>query len=500
MRGRSDAGIVAGFVGVHARTQEVLVDADHRCAGAARGAVDLRADFGAGPVHLHLVLRDAPLKKDWWLAVGITVLTVALALGLIRLFAPQLLGGARDLQLVQVNKLVPPFFDNVFRPEDYASREFILQDPYVKRAKPLFPDQFVMGPHDILGFRNRAVPNQADIVTIGDSQTYGNNALLANNWPNQMRTLLGDERVTVYNMAVGAWGAAEYWAMFDKALLFQPQVIVVAFYTGNDALGTFQQAYGNERYSFLKTDRTLTSADLPKVAFPAPESEWWRVSFKDGVSTIFTPKLRHASNQPLPAVRAGYAGMAEAGRLIGKMATKHQVKLVFTIIPTKEFVYAEKITLEGITQPADYQALVADEHTNIEGLAAELRRVPEAIFVDVVAPLQEAARQATPLYPADTDGHPIEAGYGVIGKVLATAIQPLLIASLEGLVALRKDETHYLIFLVRDGQAWLVPSPDIAQRNGWSLENIPLVEERLIQHLPLAGRMDQVDAARFGPH
>lgn len=438
------------------------------------------------------------MKKDWWLAVGVTALTVALALGLIRLFAPQLLGGARDLQLVQVSKEIPPFFENVFRPEDYASREFILQDPYVKRARPLFPDQFVMGPHDILGFRNRAVPNQADIVTIGDSQTYGNNALLAGNWPNQMRAALED-KVTVYNMAVGAWGAAEYWAMFDNALLFRPQVIVVAFYTGNDALGTFQQAYGNERYAFLKMDRTLTSADLPKVVFPAPESEWWRVSFKDGISTIFTPKLRHASNQPLPAIKAGYAGMAEAGRLIGKMARKHQVKLVFTIIPTKELVYAEKITLEGITPPADYQALVTDERTHIEALAAELRQVPGAIFVDVVVPLQEAARQATPLYPADADGHPIEAGYAVIGQVLATAIQPLLVASPKGLVALREDETHYLIFLVRDNQAWLVPSPDIAQRNGWSLENIPLVEKRLIRRLPLAGRMDRVDMERFGP-
>lgn len=439
------------------------------------------------------------MKKDWWMAVGVTVLTLALALGLIRLFAPQLLGSARDLQLVQVSKAIPSFFENVFRPEDYASREFILQDPYVKRAKPLFPDQFVIGPHDILGFRNRAVPNQADIVTIGDSQTYGNNALLTDNWPNQMRAALED-KVTVYNIAVGAWGAAEYWAMFNKALLFKPQVIVVAFYTGNDALNTFQQAYGNERYAFLKTDRTLTSADLPKVVFPAPESEWWRVSFKDGVSTIFTPKLRHASNQPIPAVKAGYAGMAEAGRLIGKMVAKHQVKLVFTIIPTKELVYAEKITLEGITSPADYQALVADERANIEGLAAELRRVPEAIFADVVAPLQEAARQAVPLYPDDDNGHPIEAGYAVIGKALATAIQPLLTASPEGLVAFRQDETHLLLFLARNGQAWLIPSLDIARQNGWSPDDIRLVEERLIRRLPLAGRMDRVDAERFGPH
>ncbi|MCP5158021.1 MAG: SGNH/GDSL hydrolase family protein [Gammaproteobacteria bacterium] len=439
------------------------------------------------------------MKKDWWLAIGVTVLTVVLALGLIRLFAPQLLGGARDLQLVQVSKAVPPFFENVFRAEDYASREFILQDPYVRRAKPLFPDQFVMGPHDILGFRNRAIPHLADIVTLGDSQTYGNNALLAGNWPNRMQAALGSGQITVYNMAVGAWGAAEYWAMFDKALLFQPQMIIVAFYTGNDALGTFQQAYGNERYGFLKADRTLTSADLPKVVFPAPESEWWRVSFKDGVSTIFTPKLRHASNQPVPAVKAGYAGMAEAGRLMGKMAQDHQVKLVFTIIPTKELVYAKKIALEGIDPPADYLALITDERAYVEALAAELRQVPEAIFVDVVAPLQEAAQQASPLYPADADGHPVEAGYAVIGGTLATTVRPLLSVLPEGLVALHQNEKNYLVFLIRDDHAWLVPAPDIAERNGWSLENIPLTEERLIRRLPLAGYMDRVDAAQFGP-
>src|SRR5512145_3405323 len=95
---------------------------------------------------------NAQMKKEWVLSLGVTVLTALVGLGLIWLFAPQLIGSGRDLQLVQVGKEVPPFFDNVFRKQDYDSLEFIIQDPYVKRAKPLYKEYFEKGPHHILGF------------------------------------------------------------------------------------------------------------------------------------------------------------------------------------------------------------------------------------------------------------------------------------------------------------------------------------------------------------
>lgn len=439
------------------------------------------------------------MRKEWFVALGVTVITVAVALGLIRLLAPQLLGVSRDLQLVQASKEVSPFFDNIFRREDYQGQEFIIQDPYVKRAKPLFPEYLAgMGPHDILGFRNRMIPNIADVVTIGDSQTYGNNALLVDNWPSQLQTALASKRVVIYNMAVGGWGAAEYLAIFDKVLLFQPRVIVVAFYTGNDPLETFQQVYGNSHYAFLRPNSKLNAHDVPQVTFPAPESEWWPVTFKDGTTTIFTPKLRHASNQNHPAVRAGYAIMAETGRLMGELARKHQVKLIFTIIPTKELAYAAKIAAEGMNPPPDYAALIANEGENSHRLADELRRIPEATVVDVIGPLQKAAKASVPLYPADINGHPVAAGYAVIAKVLTDAINPLLPAPLDGLTAIQRSPSEYSVFLVRDGNAWIVPSPEIAKQNGWSLENIPLSDEQQLNRLPFAGTLD-FNPGRFGP-
>ena len=113
------------------------------------------------------------MKKEWLLAFSTVLVTLLVALGIVRWMAPQLLGIPADLQLVRVSTEVPPFFEGVFREEDYDSRNFIIPDPYLKRAKPLYPEGRGIGPHDILGFRNRHIPHASALVTIGDSQTYG---------------------------------------------------------------------------------------------------------------------------------------------------------------------------------------------------------------------------------------------------------------------------------------------------------------------------------------
>ena len=121
------------------------------------------------------------MKKEWLLIIVSVALTVIIALTLTRWFAPQLLGLPTDLQMVRVAKEVPPFFNGVFRPEDHEGENYIIQDPYIIRARPLLPSFLNVGPNDLLGFRNRNVPNIAAIITIGDSHTYGNNASIERN-------------------------------------------------------------------------------------------------------------------------------------------------------------------------------------------------------------------------------------------------------------------------------------------------------------------------------
>ncbi len=240
--------------------------------------------------------------------------------------------------------------------------------------------------------------------------------------------------------------------------------------------------------------------DIPRVAHPAPESEWWPVKFQDGVSTIFTAKLRHlSSNQKHPVIQAGYAGMVKAAQIMGRLAQDSHVKLVFTVIPTKGLAYAEKVRQEKLAPPDDYNRLIQDEGENIAWLRQELEKIPDAVFVDVVRPLQEAAIRATPLYPKDINGHPIEAGYDVIGRTLAEKIQPLLSEPIDGLVEIRRDREPSRVYLIRGGKAWLVSSNDILIRNGWRLRNIRPINGEKLMRFELAGNMDKVDPVRFGP-
>ena len=99
-----------------------------------------------------------------------TIITLVLGLSLIRWLQPSLLGISNDMVLVSSNEKVTPYYENIFRKEDFLSKEISLKDPYVKtRGKQLLPDMDAIGPNDILGFRNEAVPNYADIIIIGDS-------------------------------------------------------------------------------------------------------------------------------------------------------------------------------------------------------------------------------------------------------------------------------------------------------------------------------------------
>lgn len=419
------------------------------------------------------------MKKKWALLVASVSVTVLLSLGLVRFIAPRLLGIPVDLQMVQVSEKVPPFFDGVFRESDRESAEFILNDPYLARNKPFYPAVEGLGPHDLIGFRNRRIPHVADIITIGDSQTYGNNAVLEENWPSQMMRHLGDKRLIHYSMAVGAWGAIDYWEIFQKALFFEPRVIIVAFYTGNDPLDSFRKAYAADRWSDLRPNAALSASDAPAVVFPTPPSDWWRVAFSDGASTMFTPGLRLFSNSDHPAVRAGYQIMAEVARRMVEKGKTRGIKTVFTIIPTKEFVYSDKIRNKGIASPARYEDIIRMEGQNIRKLSSELTNIADAVYVDVVAPLRMAALGLNLLYPENINGHPTAEGYSVIGKALAAGMQEILPKRPLGLNALMIDEKQYQLAAVGWKKYWVFASRREMVGNRTRFQEFPVVMLRV---------------------
>jgi lysophospholipase L1-like esterase len=356
--------------------------------------------------------------REWLLLAASVGASTLLALLLLRWLAPSLFGVAPDLRVVQVAEEVPPFYENVFRQGDLNSDELLVQDPYtVVRTQPLRPPG-PTGPTDVLGFRNAAVPNRADVVAIGDSQTFGLNAPLQGNWPSRLDDALGD-RSSVYAMAGGGWGAVQYLDIFRKALFLDPRLVIVAFYSGNDAMESFRVAYSVEHWSDLRVDPDIPPDQRPPAP-PAPADDIWEARFGPGETDfmVFTPGRRLYANRQHPVVDAGWKIMAEVGRRIAAEARAAGVAVVFAIIPTKELIYAERVAASGLTPPDDYARLVELERPRIEALAESLRGLGGVTTVDLLGPLSRAALQQH-THLRGPDGHPRPRGYTLIAETLA---------------------------------------------------------------------------------
>ena len=67
--------------------------------------------------------------------------------------------------------------------------------------------------HDRWGFRNREVPPRGDVVTIGDSQTYGVGVPRLHSWPAQLAEITGRH---VYNAALPGYSPIQYYELLRR--------------------------------------------------------------------------------------------------------------------------------------------------------------------------------------------------------------------------------------------------------------------------------------------
>jgi len=112
------------------------------------------------------------------------------------------------------------------------------------RPNPDFPG------HDARGFRNPRVPGKADIVVLGDSQTYGTGVEMTQAWPSRLSELTGK---TVYNMAFGGYAPAHALYYWDEAAAFHPDLVIGAVYAGNDYFDDFDLVYNRGQLVELGT-------------------------------------------------------------------------------------------------------------------------------------------------------------------------------------------------------------------------------------------------------
>jgi hypothetical protein len=107
------------------------------------------------------------------------------------------------------------------------------------------------GGHDKWGFRNKRVPETAEIVAFGDSHTYGNCARMKESWPQVLERLSGKK---VYNMGMGGYGPNQYlYLLQNKGLALKPRTVICGLYMGDDFDNAYRITYGLDYWSFLRT-------------------------------------------------------------------------------------------------------------------------------------------------------------------------------------------------------------------------------------------------------
>ena len=352
------------------------------------------------------------------------------------------------------------------------SKKFLLDDPKLGwRVAPNAPG------HDANGFRNDAVPATAEVVVLGDSQTWGVNADRSEAWPQVLGKI---SRRTVYNMGMGAYGPLQYWALTDKAISLSPKVIVIGLYLGNDLYDAYSLAYGSDVYTDLRepgaSGELLRNTIAPRAnALDKEEknfqrdfgrepnawsmwlsghtavgrllatSGWWPGSgnfwfeackawakahpehgavYDEGnVRTVLTTAYR------LTALDLDDSHIAEGLRITGVVLRRIKgqadgagMKLLVVLLPTKESVFANAVASRQ--RDPVYERLVSMESRARAALIAQCEGAGIQ-YVDALPPLAQAVRQGKQVYPTSTESHPAPKGYEVIASTAHEELEHL---------------------------------------------------------------------------
>ncbi len=111
-------------------------------------------------------------------------------------------------------------------------------DALVYRGNPYHPE------HDDKGYRNDRVLEYADVVTLGDSQTYGVGVAPSASWPRLVSAQAG---YTVYNMAFSGYSPAQSYLQLESVLELKPRYVIVSVYLGNDFVDCYKRARANSK-------------------------------------------------------------------------------------------------------------------------------------------------------------------------------------------------------------------------------------------------------------
>lgn len=305
--------------------------------------------------------------------------------------------------------------------------------------------------HDAWGFRNKQVPAHADIVAVGDSQTYGISAPATASWPRALARLTGR---SVYSAALGGYGPLEYsYVVQDYVDRLSPTVVLVGLYFGNDLADAYRGGARNNPSS-SDQDRELAQLDTPETErFGSNVRRWFAVHsvlyrvvtlnmsrlvdplrFVEASSsarvegevtvptgalkTVFQVTKRHkVMNLHTPAIKTGLRMTLRALDDVFSHCRERKYSCAVVLIPTKESVYHPYVKNSLSPEDEARLATVVRAEARVRGIVAAHLAARRFAFVDALPALRAAASKE-PVYPRGNDGHPNAAGYAAIAEAV----------------------------------------------------------------------------------
>ena len=342
----------------------------------------------------------------------------------------------------------------VLNPADFLSPRMISDDI---RGIVIEPNS---AGFDEWGFRNSSVPDAVEIVAVGDSHTYGNNAAMADSWPYVAGELA---HRSVYNAGLGGYGPnRSYHVLTTQALKLRPKWVLCGLYFGDDFENAFSMTYGLDYWSALRRGSWNT---VDANIWATPGGRDWHRQVRDwlsrssviyrllvhgplleGIKTrlqrrraelgsdpstatlvvpdqqileAFRPEgIRSRLDVKSPAVREGMRVTFDLLRSMNLASRQAGSRFAVVLIPTKETVFAELLNRDvDIKLKSTIQELIADEAT----ARAELTSVLDEEGIPYIDALQSLRlRVRDHLYTrGNQDMHPGRNGYRVIGEAVA---------------------------------------------------------------------------------
>lgn len=346
----------------------------------------------------------------------------------------------------------------ILNPADYLSVTMEKDDILGRAVAPGTPG------YDRFGFRNPGIPGAVDILTVGDSHTYGHGVRMEDSWPYQVGLVTGK---TVYSMGMGGYGPNQYYHLLKTHLEdLNPRIVLCGLYMGDDFENAYSITYGLDHWSFLRTSG-MSGADpdiwevmgspglskrirvwlsrnsvLYQLVVHGPVLGWIKgwiqveqarrdpdpsttvlVEKEKNIREAFRPiGIEKRLNRHNPFLREGFRITVVLLKGMKEWCDRHGSRFSVVLIPTKEMVFAEYLRGNpGIPLHEIIDELLKNEEETRRELLEFLKQ-QDIPCIDALPSLRRSVGNG--LYTkSDKDMHPNGKGYGMIAESVSRFLE-----------------------------------------------------------------------------